>query len=62
MDKSVNAFIDTDKNAEISNILDLTFDDRADRELLADQIPGIGFNLFETEGDSPTAGIDSKDN
>ena len=46
MDKAVNAFFNTYKYTEISDIFDFSFDDGANRVIFTDQIPGIRVQLF----------------
>ena len=49
MDQTVYTFLDTDKNTEIGNILNLTFNNGANRIIIHNQIPGIGLQLLHAE-------------
>ena len=62
MNQTVDSLINTDEDTEISDVLDLTFDDCTDRELLANHFPWIRLNLLETEGDTAIRNIQSQDN
>ena len=50
MDKAVNAFFNTYKYTEISDIFDFSFDYGANRVIFTDQIPGIRVQLFHAQG------------
>ena len=58
VNKPVDAVLDTDKHAEIGNILDLALDNRAHRVTLHHQIPGVGLQLLHTQGNALGVGFD----
>ncbi len=59
MHQTVNIIFDADEKAEVSDILDFTFNLGADRVFVNQVIPGIGFDLFHAERDAAFFRIDT---
>ena len=49
MDKAVNAFFNTYKYTEISNVFDLALNYRPNRIVFTNQVPGIRVQLLHAE-------------
>ncbi len=60
MHQTVDTFIDTDKNTEVGNVFYSAFNGGTDRIFLPDDIPRIGFDLLESQGDALVGGVDVK--
>ena len=58
MDHAVDVGVETDEQTELGDVLDLAFDDRADRELLGEGRPRIVEALLETKRDAALHRID----
>ncbi len=60
MNQTVDTFINTNEDAEIGDVLDLAFDDCADREFLANDFPWVRLDLLEPQGDAAIRDIESQ--
>ena len=61
VDQAVDALFYADKDTEISDIFNLSFDDGTYRIGLGDQIPGVGLQLFHAQRDAFGLGLDIED-
>ena len=52
MDKSIDPFLNTDKDTEIGDIFDFALDNGAHRVIFAYQVPGIRLQLLHAERDT----------
>src|ERR1017187_7937767 len=58
VDQSVDSVFDFDEGAEVGQVADFAFHHRAHRELLVQTLPGIRFQLLQTQADTALLRID----
>lgn len=62
VDEAVDAFFDTDKDAEVGDIADLADDLATEGIFLFELAPRVGFDLFHAEADTTVVDVDIEDN
>ncbi len=58
VDQPVDAILDADEDAEVGDVADLALQDRADRVVLLDEIPGVVLELLHAEADALLVQVD----